>query len=147
MKPLYIFDLDGTLADIKHRRHFVEDGNKQWHAFFEACIYDTPIWPVIHTLYALRDAGAEVWIYSGRSDQVRRKTELWLSNYTLPYNNLRMRTAGDYTPDHLLKKQWYDEMSDEDRARLVAVFDDRNRIVQMWRDQGVTCFQVAEGNF
>lgn len=147
MKPLYIFDLDGTLADCRHRRGLVENGNKLWDQFFEACIYDAPIWPVIHTLYALRDAGAEVWIFSGRSDQVRRKTELWLSNYALPYNNLRMRRAGDRTPDNVLKRQWYDEMSGEDKARLVAVFDDRDRLVRMWRDLGVVCFQVAEGNF
>jgi len=38
-------------------------------------------------------------------------------------------------------------MLTEDKSRLVAVFDDRDRVVKMWRDVGVTCFQVADGEF
>lgn len=58
-----------------------------------------------------------------------------------------MRQAGDYTADDVLKKQWLDAMLIDDRRRLVAVFDDRDRVVQMWRNAGVTCFQVASGEF
>ena len=31
--------------------------------------------------------------------------------------------------------------------RLVAVFDDRDRVVAMWSAAGVPCFQVAAGEF
>lgn len=58
-----------------------------------------------------------------------------------------MRVEGDYTPDDVLKRQWLDFMLDEDLARLVAVFDDRASVVQMWRNAGITCLQVAEGGF
>ena len=71
MKPLYIFDLDGTLALIDHRRHFVEGPDKDWRSFFAACVDDAPNMPVIRTLQALRKSGAEVWIWSGRSDEDR----------------------------------------------------------------------------
>ena len=60
---------------------------------------------------------------------------------------LRMRKQGDYTPDEVLKKQWFDELSTHDRMRLMCVFDDRDKVVKMWRDEGVACFQVAPGEF
>lgn len=154
MKPLYIFDLDGTLALIDHRRHFVERerGEQDWPAFYAACDRDTPNAPVIQTLNRLRSAGAEVWIFSGRSDEVREKTVAWIAEHTTFMSweldtALVMRQAGDYTADDSLKRKWLDFMLPCDRRRLVAVFDDRDRVVQMWRDEGIACFQVAPGEF
>lgn len=159
--PLYIFDLDGTLALIEHRRHFVEGPQKDWRAFFAACVDDKPNAPVIRTLQALRKAGAECWIWSGRSDEVRQQTVEWLCKHgcfghpvtTLPWwpfaapERFRMRPAGDYTPDDELKRRWLDEMEPPEFSRLVAVFDDRDKVVAMWRSLGVPCFQVAPGEF
>jgi len=58
-----------------------------------------------------------------------------------------MRQSRDHQPDVKLKRQWLHELNPVDRARLVAVFDDRASVVGMWRSEGVACFQVAEGNF
>lgn len=156
MRPLYIFDLDGTLALIQHRRHFVERERKaqDWAAFYAACTDDEPNNPVIRVMESLRQTGAEVWIFSGRSDEVRGKTVDWLAQHTSFLTHelagppmLTMRAAGDYTPDDVLKRSWLDDMLREDRDRLYCAFDDRDRVVKMWRDAGVTCLQVAEGEF
>ena len=158
MKPLYIFDLDGTLALIGHRRHFVDRPKleQDWPNFYAACGEDVPNAPVIATMERLRHSGADVWIFSGRSDEVRDKTVAWLANHTsfmtwelMPEGGaaLTMRQAGDYTADDVLKRQWLDALLIDDRKRLVASFDDRDRVVAMWRDAGVTCFQVAPGEF
>ena len=154
MKPLYIFDLDGTLALIGHRRHFVERerGRQDWAGFYAACVDDQPNAPVLKVMESLR-MFADIWIFSGRSDEVRAQTVAWLAKHTsfmrhdLEGPMLTMRQAGDYTPDDTLKRQWLGSMMDEDRGRLVATFDDRDRVVKMWRDAGVTCFQVAPGEF
>jgi phosphoserine phosphatase len=152
-KPLYIFDLDGTLALIHHRRHFVEDKkNARWPEFYAACDRDVPNKPVIDVMRRLRESGAEVWIFSGRSDEVRDKTVQWLALHTPlcsweASEALTMREEGDHTPDDELKRSWYEMMLVDDRQRLVATFDDRDRVVRMWRDAGVTCFQVAPGDF
>lgn len=53
----------------------------------------------------------------------------------------------DHTPDDKLKKRWLDEMHWDDRSRIVAVFEDRARVVAMWRAAGIPCFQVADGDF
>lgn len=155
MKPLYIFDLDGTLALIEHRRHFVERPRDQqdWDGFYRACYEDRPNHPIIEIMETLRDGGAELWIFSGRSDEVRKKTILWLAKFTgfsiteLEGPLLQMRKAGDFTPDDILKKQWFDFMLQDDKDRLECVFDDRDRVVKMWRKAGVTCLQVANGEF
>jgi hypothetical protein len=148
-KPLYIFDLNGTLALIDHRRHFVEcERDKQdWKAFYAACVHDKPNLPVLRALTSLEESGAEIWVWSGRSDEVAEQTKRWFDHvFVAPYQ-LQMRPAGDFTPDDQLKRQWLLAMSQEDRQRLVAVFDDRDKVVKMWRDNGVTCFQVAPGSF
>lgn len=154
MRPLYIFDLDGTLALIEHRRHFVERDRKDqdWKGFYGACDRDEPNHPVIRTMEALRASGADIWIFSGRSDEVRIRTSDWLAKHTTFMSwdaaaALTMRREGDYTADDVLKRQWYDAMLIDDQKRLVATFDDRDRVVQMWRAAGVTCFQVAPGEF
>lgn len=176
--PLYIFDLDGTLADLKHRRHFVEkpkctgcgaemrhricgecgkEGTTRWKPrwdlFLAACVDDKPIQPIISIMWGLCCLKTEIQIWSGRMETVREQTVDWLNQYvSLKYNGpanpiLKMRPAGDYTPDDELKESWLHAMSPEDRARLVMVFDDRQRVVDMWRRNGVVCVQVAPGDF
>ncbi|MCU7840875.1 MAG: hypothetical protein KZQ94_16035 [Candidatus Thiodiazotropha sp. (ex Troendleina suluensis)] len=153
IRPLYIFDLDGTLALIDHRRHILDDEDSQkWRRFYAACDKDKPNIPVIATMEFLRQAGADVWIFSGRSDEVRDKTVAWIAYHTSFMTHdldtvLTMRSLGDYTGDDVLKRQWLDSMLVDDRKRLIAAFDDRDRVVKMWRDAGVACFQVAAGNF
>lgn len=151
MRPLYIFDLDGTLALTEHRQHLVQCSTPDWRAFFAACGGDSPNQPVIDTLAQLLHS-ADVQIWSGRSDEVRAETMEWLERHT-PVSGfrlsemVRMRAAGDFTPDEVLKKQWLEAMDSYDRDRLVAVFDDRDKVVAMWRAAGVPCFQVAPGAF
>ncbi len=147
--PLYIFDLDGTLALNGQREHFLADTSDpdRWDKFFMACGTDIPNIPVINTMIQLRESGADVWIFSGRSDITLEMTTEWLLTHTGFPAPQRMRQGGDYTPDDELKSQWLEEMTIEDRNRLVAVFDDRNKVVEMWRSKGVPCFQVAVGDF
>lgn len=178
MRPLYIFDLDGTLALIDHRRHLVERPSMScqmcrgrnpacdcgdldvgfkpdWPAFFAACVDDAPNPPVIATLHQLLRSGAEVRVWSGRSSIVMNETLSWMRRHVFTdpkrYDpdkvELCMRIEGDFTPDEELKAGWLEAMSSADRKRLVAVFDDRDKVVSMWRSKGVACFQVAPGEF
>ena len=152
-RPLYIFDIDGTLCNIEHRLHFLQ--RKDWDGFYKACIHDAPNNSVISVMTSLVETGNEVWLFSGRSEDVRQETVEWLHNHTCFWGDdlaenpalLTMRPSKDYTEDHLLKESWLLNMLNVDRKRLVAVFDDRKRVVNMWRSHGITCFQVAPGEF
>jgi hypothetical protein len=142
---IVIFDLDGTLALIEHRRHFVEGRRrKNWREFFAACVRDELNRPAAEVARALRESGYQVVIFSGRSDEVRAETEEWLEKHGVAYDHLVMRRAGDFSPDEQLKRHWLGHL---DKARVLCVFDDREKVVRMWREQGLTCFQVAPGEF
>jgi FMN phosphatase YigB (HAD superfamily) len=140
-----VFDLDGTLADCEHRLHHIQGDEKrspeQWDAFFEACPKDSPITHTISVLKALVRAEHRVEIWSARSDQVRRQTEDWLCAYGV-FVPLRMRRAGDHRDDDSLKCEWVNAHGFPN-----LVFEDRARVVKMWRAMGVPCFHVAAGEF
>ena len=155
-KPLYIFDIDGTLALIDHRVSILDDKSdrNRWERFYNACDKDYPNVPVINVMNSLKLSGADIWLFTGRTESVREKTITWLSEHTFfmtwdlePNKLLAMRPDGDYSNDDKLKEEWLESMLVEDRSRLVAVFEDRDRVVKMWRRNEVTCFQVATGNF
>ena len=155
MRPIYIFDLDGTLALIQHRLHFIQSKPKDWRGFFAAVKDDVPNMPVIKTMMGLRNAGAEIWIWSGRSDECKEETQYWLAKHChVTFGGwleapeaFRMRKAGDYRDDVIVKGEWLAEIEPPEYKRLTAVFDDRDRVVKMWRYAGVPCFQVAPGEF
>lgn len=150
VKLIVIADLDGTIALCDHRRHFVEGPKKDWDSFFKECVNDTPNNPVISTLRALAESYYTIIIVSGRSADVRTQTEIWLHTHSVPYNKLYMRPEKDYTPDDVLKfKMLQDIKKDLNFAdeNILCFFDDRQKVVDMWRRNGFTCFQVAAGNF
>ena len=144
-----IFDLDGTLALISKRRDFANaHGKFDWSTFFDPknINLDDPNWPVIHACRSLAAAGFTIVIFSGRDDISKKETVDWLENYGIISNTLRMRKHGDNTPDQILKKMWLEELF-PDKSDILCVFDDRDKVVKMWRAEGLTCFQVAEGKF
>lgn len=151
--PLYIFDLDGTLALTGHRQHLLDnlDNPHRWRDFFLACVHDESNWPVIHTMRQL-SVQNEVRIWSGRSEDVRELTLDWLEKRFPGWSRsainllLTMRPSGNSVPDDELKLGWLHALGEE-RGRLVAIFDDRDKVVKAWREHGVPCFQVAPGDF
>jgi hypothetical protein len=145
MQDIILFDLDGTLALIEHRQHYVRGKKKRWRDFFAACIDDTPNAPLITLLHVLYRQ-FQIYIVSGRSDEVRAQTEDWLLRHQVPYHRLIMRKEGDYTPDNVLKRSWVEDGT-LPKNRILCVFDDRDKVVKMWREMGLPCYQVAEGNF
>lgn len=150
-----IFDIDGTLADCTHRQHHIHPvqiegqprARKNWHAFFTACVDDKPITDVIEVLHLYHSVGYSIILVSGRSDIVRIQTEQWLENWNIPYDHLLMRKQGDYRPDDIIKEEILHRDILHHFSPICAVYDDRDRVVSMWRRNGLRCFQVAPGNF
>lgn len=143
-QAFYVFDLDGTLADCQHRVHHLE--RKDWRAFFAACADDKPIAPIIELMLRLWRASPRnrIEIWSGRSDECRAQTVEWLhANGIVSELLTNMRREGDHRPDHIIKREFL-LASD---ARPDIIFDDRNQVVDMWRAEGLTCLQVAPGDF
>ena len=142
-----LFDIDGTLADINHRRHYVEGDNAHWHAFFEEMGADTVNQPVVD-LYNLLWAHPEYEciILSGRPDSYRELTEKWFTWNEIPFDRIEMRGAKDNRRDDVVKLEILDGLRGEGKE-IAFVVDDRQQVVDMWRAQGITCFQCDYGDF
>ena len=172
MKTNIICDLDGTLADVRHRLHYIKnpDGTlkpyaeRDWDRFNFACVDDAPYEEVIQILLQLervdcrcyyRDCGCEwehnnIYILSGRNEVVRAETTQWLQKHVDITGG-----AGGWNPDtHLIMRGNNDRRHDtEVKLEMVqklgltpentlCVFDDRQSVVDMWRTNGFRCLQV-----
>jgi phosphoglycolate phosphatase-like HAD superfamily hydrolase len=152
MRKYVVFDIDGTLADISHRRHYVASKPKNWPAFNAAMAVDTPKPDVITMLMTMYNSGYTIVIASGRDEQYRDVTVQWLKKYIPSYmiGNVYMRKNKDCRPDNIVKSEFLDhmiQMYGEGHVLPTFVFDDRDSVVAMWRSRGITCFQVDYGNF
>jgi hypothetical protein len=147
---IYIFDIDGTLADISHRLHFIHQQiPADWDGFFAACPKDVPIPEVIEVMRALWLTGNTVLLVSGRSDAVRDLTTGWMWNQKVEYSGLYMRKAGDHREDSIVKAELLDEIlrNWSGSGKIGGVFEDRQQVVDMYRAKGLRVFQVADGKF
>lgn len=145
MMRAYIFDIDGTMADLTHRLHFIRRDKPDWAGFFAAVDGDSLHDHVAGLARSLFN-GTNLVIVSGRSDQSRPATEAWLTRHGILYNRLYMRRAGDHRPDYQVKRELLD-MLRADGYEPIMAFDDRDQVVKMWREAGIPCAQVAGGNF
>ena len=164
-KRVVLCDLDGTLADVNHRLPYIKnpDGTlkpyaeRDWDSFNAACVDDAPNEDVIQILTALvRGWGAhgchmcgaidrDVYILSGRNDSVRAETVEWLQKHVdedWDFNErLVMRKADDRRPDTEVKLEMVRELglTPDD---VLCILDDRQCVVDMWRENGFRCLQV-----
>lgn len=132
-----LVDIDGTVALMNGRSPY--DMTRVGE--------DLPNAAVIAAVRAMHAAGHGVVFCSGRDDSCRAETQAWLELYVgVPYEALFMRAQGDSRKDAIVKREIFDTEI-RDRWRVVGVFDDRQQVVRMWRELGLTVFQVAEGDF
>lgn len=132
-----ICDLDGTLAKIVGRSPYVDKDVSS----------DELNLPVYSVLQGYRDNQKFIILMSGRDEgRSRKSTQEWLKKYNVDYLYLYMRPAGDERKDFIIKEELYNKHI-KDKFIVDFVLDDRNQVVDLWRSLGLTCFQVAPGDF
>lgn len=139
-----LFDIDGTLANIDHRRPILEKDPHNWQDFFAAMGDDTPNKAVVD-LYSLLWASEhhECIIVSGRPEDYRKVTEQWFIWNNIPFDRLIMRPKNDTRADHIIKEEILNTLLSEGKE-IAFVVDDRQSVVDMWRRNGLTCFQCYD---
>tara|TARA_Y100001973_G_C5139712_1_gene302281 strand:+ start:109 stop:600 length:492 start_codon:yes stop_codon:yes gene_type:complete len=163
MKDAIICDVDGTVALMMGKRSPFE---------YHKADMDEPNQPVIDTVLTMAKAHkCKLIMLSAREnvelntpstdnkhshtyvnekyDDLASLTRCWLNTHLGEnmWHQLIMRTAGDYRKDCYVKYDIYNNYI-APRYNVKYVFDDRNQVVDMWRNGlGLTCFQVADGNF
>ena len=137
-----ICDIDGTLADCRHRlRHVLPGGKRDWESFFAGMADDNVVYPVRAAVQSLaRDY--KIVLCSGRPEKYRGVTVKWLDEWCVPFDSLYMRPDNDTRPDHVVKAQLLSGLR-KDGFDPFLVIDDRQSVVDMWRDHGLLCMQVA----
>ncbi|BCB84668.1 hypothetical protein Psuf_019810 [Phytohabitans suffuscus] len=134
---IVLVDIDGTVALIGDRSPY--DMRRVGD--------DQPHHAVIAAVRAMHAAGHAIVYCTGRDESARAATEQWLDRHVgVPYEALHMRDLYDSRRDAVVKRDIF-EREIRDHFHVVGVFDDRMQVVKMWRDLGLTVFQVAEGDF
>lgn len=136
--PAVIFDLDGTLCNM--------NGRDPYDA--STCEEDLPREAVLSALEFVPHY-VDVLFMSGRSAEFFEETANWLGTHSdavVDENSLFMRAVGDNRKDSIIKSELFDKHI-AGNYNVLFIYDDRNQVVDMWRQKGLDCFQVAEGNF
>lgn len=157
LPPLAVFDVDGVLADVRHRLSHLERRPKDWERFFSAAVDDPPL-PQGLAMAAEAAKECEVVYVTGRPERCRTDTLDWFRRHGLPEGHLHMRADRDRSPARVGKPQWLARAA---RGRVVAfVVDDDlavcdayeahgHRVIRAtWMDRAseqLTLAQEAEG--
>lgn len=137
-----LVDIDGTLADLTHRLHFVEKTPKDWKGFFAEMAHDAPRLDVIKKVKKLSKLH-NIVLVSARPEAYRPETKAWLKKYKIPYETLIMRPNGDSRPDNEIKQDMLNTYLKKDMIEMVI--DDRPRVIRMWQENGLKVDDVGKG--
>lgn len=150
-----IVDIDSTIADISHRLHMLpkltkEDGSYEpsgrcWDEFHAAAVDDKPIAEIIE-LVELIAAAYPIILCTGRGEETREKTIAWLNKHGVFFDDLYMRPYGDFRKDTVVKGEMLANLRADGYDPIMA-FDDRTAVVKMFREAGVRCLQVCDGDY
>jgi len=145
VSKVFVFDIDGTLSNLKHRLPYLHTTPKDWGTFKSLIPFDTPHEDIIWLTQCFKNYG-RVILCSARDAINRKETIDWLIKYNVYFDDLYMREVNDYRDDGIIKKELLQEITVK-YGRPFMWFDDRNRVVQAVREEGIRVLQVAPGNF
>lgn len=143
MKMIAVFDIDGTLANVEHRLHHIRQKPKDWAKFEAEIVNDTPILPTIALLRSLHFNGWTILLATGRNEKSRYQTGKQMMDWHIPFDKLYMRDRNDRRRDTIVKGEMFDKIVVE-YGTPAMVFEDRNSVVDMWRQKGVWVFDCNQ---
>jgi hypothetical protein len=133
-RPLAVIDIDGVVADVRHRLRFLDQRPKDWDAFFAAAEQDVPLEVGIARVMELAGGHDVVWL-TGRPERLRKVTTAWLGRHGLPSGPMHMRGNRDRRPARTFKLGQVRKLAAE---RIVAVvIDDDPAVVAALRTEGL----------
>jgi hypothetical protein len=141
---IIIIDIDGTVSKVGDRLKYLKESPKNWDAFYNSCFEDEPIQEIIDFLHIIQNDYKFVFC-TGRRESVRFDTSMWLENNGL-FGDLLMRPDNDFRHDTIVKPEQLEKnniLLDE----VAFVLEDRNAMVEKFRELGLRVLQVADGNF
>jgi predicted kinase len=169
-KPIVIFDIDGTLADLSHRQGYLKvckvckklekyhiekiegacgtytPSRKDHISFYNLVHEDKPIWTVIDWINACSEDYYPICVSGRPMNLTGESTHWWLSMYHVNYHHLFMRESGDFRQDTIVKQEILDKILKwVPKDQILFTVDDRPSIVEMWKKNGIRCYDVGKG--
>lgn len=147
---IVVVDLDGTLCNSAHREHLARAG--QWEEFHSLLGDDEP-WPDVQQLINMlvNDPFAgDVIGLTGRNERYRMMSVKWLAKHRIYLDDLLMRPDKSYQSDHELKPAMlnaYLEKNGKTHADVWFILEDRDKVVEAWRNLGHNCWQTRPGGY
>jgi hypothetical protein len=133
VRPWAVVDLDGVVADTRHRLHLIERFPKDWEGFFAAAVED-PLLPegaaVAHRLAREH----QLTYLTGRPERWRSDTEVWIARVGLPAARVHMRRDSDRRPARMMKLSVLARLATQ--APIAMVVDDDPAVVRAVRAAG-----------
>jgi phosphoglycolate phosphatase-like HAD superfamily hydrolase len=134
--PYAVIDLDGVVADVRHRLRYLQRRPKNWDAFFGAAGLDEVLSEGRAVVDELVASGHEVVWLTGRPERCRTDTLLWLATHDLVTGELFMRGDGDHRPARMTKLAVLRALAA--RRTVAVVVDDDAGVVAAVRAAGFT---------
>jgi hypothetical protein len=128
-----VIDIDGVVADVRHRLHHLEQRPQDWRAFFAGARHDPPLDVGLDTVRRLAEVYEIVYL-SGRPEYIRRDTERWFREHDLPRGPLHLRPRGDYRPAYQMKLEVLRRL--QRTAPVQVVVDDDPIVLDAIRSAG-----------
>jgi len=136
-KDAVIFDIDGTLAHTQGKRNIFDWENVDADSLDEK---------MRESIISYRKNGYMIILLTGRDGLSKEKTINWLRNNNVPYDFLFMKNENDFRKDTVFKSEVYENMI-KPNFKVLCVYEDRSRVVSMWRNLGLRCYQVDDGRY
>jgi FMN phosphatase YigB (HAD superfamily) len=142
MKPTaYIFDVDGTLANVDEFLHFMRDGKKDYDSFHSASINAKPNLEVFSMLDNAISKGHAILIVTSRKEKWRGLTSMWLAKNNARSHALFMRDNDDNRPDYEVKKDILSKI--EDFWVVVHAVDDNPNVIRLWEESKIPTTKIG----
>jgi hypothetical protein len=142
----YIYDVDGTLANVDPYLHHVRGSNKDYDAFHRASIDALPNIEVLEMLNNSVSDGHAILIVTSRKEKWRGLTSMWLAKNDARSHALFMRSDDDNRPDYEVKKDILDKISSH--WDVVHAVDDNPSVIALWKENGIPTTKIGtwDGN-
>lgn len=156
MPKIVIVDIDGTISKVGDRIKYLQQSPKDWDSFYDACFDDEPIEEICNLVDVMDASGYNIYFCTGRRESVRDVTCQWLRDNIIKSSykysiaeasaKLLMRPDNDHRHDTEVKPELIANAGIK-LEDIAFILEDRNSMVKKWREMGLKCLQVAEGDF
>lgn len=140
-KGVVFIDFDGCISICNWREALLpgNSNNKNYDAFHSMIPFDPPNQWMIGMMKEFFNDGVKVIILTGRMENNRNASEIWLAVNCVSYSWMEMRKNNDFRSSEIFKAECVQQYY---MAEVRMIFDDRKKIIEHFKTLGYPTFRV-----